>query len=97
MISVQDRFNILGDAWEDETAPMSSVHAMKDNGLFPVLVGFGLKAIPWALERIKTSHQWCIVLAAITHEVPKVEHPGKAASIRDAWMGLAEKRGWPCE
>lgn len=65
---------------------MSANRHAKKHECFDELVDFGDAAIPWALERLKSSIRWTLVLEEITGEVPEAYPRWDVDAIRTAWL-----------
>jgi len=92
---VKERFDLLFEEWERDTALLSSYSAMMTHPAYQGILGLGLPAVPHLLKKLSGGGGPLIVaLEAITGENPiPPEHEFKSKLMIADWMNWGRKRG----
>lgn len=91
---LRNQFEGLADRWEKETAHLSSISRRRNHVYFSRLTKIGPRAIPWALERIRTSNPfWFLVLKEIVPSGPTERCNGDAEAVRAKWLAWGKMHG----
>ena len=88
-------FAQLANKWERETEHLSSTARMKQHPQFAELLGLGSKAIPFALERLKTRHvKWFLLLEALATDPPNISQSNQLYEVKKAWLHWGREHGF---
>lgn len=94
-VGLRTRFDLLSKTWREETALLSSSHAIASHPAYLEVIGLGMPVVPLILEEMsRTGGHWFEALKAITGEdpVPR-EHWGRIALMRQDWLDWGRRHG----
>jgi hypothetical protein len=88
------RFDALARQWRDETAHLSSIHAIVSHPCYLQIIGLGYSAVPLLLAELRDCpDHWFVALSAITGENPvPPEDSGHVLRMAEHWLRWGRRR-----